>query len=147
MNKYTELKDKITKEVNDFLSNHAFFAFDDKQFEEGMSKLNMTNDNLKDKIVRLPGGGFIRKDKVNDYKQMSQTHDQQLEEAMKDEEFAVSAFDYELGNHEWAITLDPTDAVNALGYTEKDIQESEYLANCLAKALQSQREYAIKHTW
>lgn len=64
-NLYREYTEKRQKEVNDF---PMFFAFNDKQFEEGMQKLGFENmDNLKDKIIGLSCGGYIRKSDKDSY--------------------------------------------------------------------------------
>jgi hypothetical protein len=55
---YLELKQKYQKEFDEL---PVFFAFNTKQFEEGITKLNTT----KDKIYSIGGGGFIRKLDVN----------------------------------------------------------------------------------
>ena len=41
MNKYAELMNKQEKEFNDFANKHMFFAFNQKQFDEGMAKLGL----------------------------------------------------------------------------------------------------------
>ena len=58
MNTYKAMKDVHQKEVSDF---PMFFAFSDKQFNEGMEKLGLKPSET-DKIYRFGGtGGYYRK--------------------------------------------------------------------------------------
>lgn len=54
---YLELKKKHQKEFNEF---PMFFAFNQKQFDEGMHTLGLKPNQI-DKIYKFAGGGFYRK--------------------------------------------------------------------------------------
>ena len=69
----------------------------------------------------------------------------ELNEAMKDEAFLIDAMDYELGNHEWCITDDVSEALIPLGLSEDSLNEMQ--SECLTEALRIQREYAMEHIW
>ena len=133
--KYTELKDKIQREVNAFPMQ---FAFSKKQFAEGMEKLGLDPEKDLDKACRIPGGGFIRKTDNEAFQKMFLRHDCEMAEAMQDDVFLVDAIHYELANHEYCITYDPDDALSALGLSLSDerikrcygIARKEYLIAC-----------------
>jgi hypothetical protein len=116
---YQELKDRQSAELNDFKG--VFFAFDKKQFNEGMKKIGI-NPFDTDKIYSLGNtGGYILKEKSPEYKAMFDRHEHELAEQMKDEDFFHNALVYELNNHEYCITQSCTDALYALGIDEGDI--------------------------
>ncbi len=142
MNKYREIKEKHQNEVNSF---PMVFAFSNKQFEEGMRKLGLEPTDT-DKVYKLGGtGGFYRKEDSSALHEMFDRHSKELSDAMQDEEFIFEAFDYELGNHEFIVTGDVTDAVEALGMTVEEVYENPKMLNALKKAVKSQREWYEKH--
>jgi len=78
MNKYLELKEKHSKEVNIF---PMMFAFSQKQFDEGMEKLGLNKDDTK-QIVSIGAGGFIKKTD-------SELLDKMFEEQSKERKVAI----------------------------------------------------------
>jgi hypothetical protein len=119
MNTYTELKQKQSKEINDFQG--IFFAFSNEQFKEGMASLGLQAEDTK-KIYSIGAGGYILKDRAKDFYAMLERFDSEKKELRKQEKTLVEALVYELKNHEFCITLDPNDALNALGWSAKDIE-------------------------
>ncbi len=113
METYIEMKNRHEKE---FGSLPIAYAFSKTQFEEGCRKLGVT-DPGKELYKLGETGGFYRR---NDSKLIWDTihrHDSEMTEAMKVEEFAVSAFEYEASNHEFHINLDPHfDMANCFGF-------------------------------
>ena len=128
MNKYIELKRKHEKEVNEF---PMMFAFSNEQFEEGMKKLGV---KIKDELVGIGYGGFVREADAEAYVKMVKRMDDEDREAMKDPQYCYEAFLYELGNHEYCITYDFTDTLDALGLTEDEVMENPMLLDALRKA-------------
>lgn len=61
---------------------------------------------------------------------------EQLKEGMESIglNFAKSAFKSELANHEYCYTMDPYDAINALGYTSDEINNDPLLHKALKEA-------------
>lgn len=143
MNKYKLMKENHQKEVNEF---PMFFAFSQEQFAEGMKKLGL-DPNEKDKICPIgSSGGFLLKSDVKKFKEMMDRHDKELKDTMSnDDQFIFDMFDYELGNHEYVVTYDPTDAIYALGLTETEVQNDERLYNALTKACEAQKEWYRLH--
>ena len=131
-NKYLTLKNKHQQEVNDF---HMFFAFSDKQFEEGMKRFGLKPTDTK-KIYKLgsTGGFYLRSDaeKLHD---MFDRHTQEMNEAItSDDDFVCQMFLYELANHEYCITYDLEPTLDACGLTEDEILKDQRLAGLLKKA-------------
>lgn len=120
MNKYVELKSRQQKEINDF---PLFFAYSNKQFDEGMLKLGL-EPNETDKIYKLGNtGDFYRKSDSQKLKDMFDRHDKEMLEAMKDDEFVLQMFEYELWNHEFCITYDYNDTLRACGLKFDELDE------------------------
>lgn len=142
METYTEMKKRHQDEVN---ALPLMFAFSDKQFEEGCKKLGVT-DPAKE-LYRLGMGSFYRKTDSKLIHETFDRHDEEMNEAMKNEDFAVSAFEYEAGNHEYHINLDPDyDMANCFGYPCKHngdrgtiewdkIENGDFLKKCYKKGV------------
>ena len=80
-----------------------FFCFNNEQFKEEMEKRGLT-ENDTDKIYRLGNnsGGFYLKSDAQIIRDFMEKEDE-LPKLMQDDEFAQSAFYYEMGNHEYHI--------------------------------------------
>jgi len=119
------------------------FAFSDKQFKKALAEMGLTIDDTH-LLIRVPGGGFMRKTESHLLKETFTRHEQELQAAIEQDPdgsgFIFEMFDYELGNHEWCITHDTEPALDALGMNLDDVQKSPALQNGLRLALQEQRE-------
>ena len=101
--KYMKYEEYLKQEQEAINSLPLFFAFSNEQFEETMNEHCLTVNDT-DKIYRLPGmnGGFFLKSDLPIIKAYFGRKDI-LPDLMKDHDFAVSAFKYEMFNHEYAI--------------------------------------------
>ncbi len=115
---YGALKSRQSTEFNEF--EGIFYAFSNKQFNEGMEKIGLNTDNDLKKIVSLGHGGYMLKSRKEEFKALVNRHDKELKELKKEEKSLVNAIAYELRNHEYCITHDPKDALNVLGLTDID---------------------------
>ena len=118
MTKYQDMRKKHQDEINAF--EGIFWAFNNNQFKEGMEKIGLTVNDTN-KISRLPSGGFILKEKVNDFLSMFKRHDDERQQLKKEEKELLSALVYELQNHEYCISYDINPALDALGFTKEEI--------------------------
>ena len=114
---YQQQKKRHQEEVNSF--EGIFFAFSNEQFEEGMKKLGI--NNAKEELYSIGAGGYIKKERSKDFHNMFKRHAQERKQREKDEKFLLEALVYELRNHEYCITCDVTDALEALDLTINDI--------------------------
>lgn len=134
INRYKELKERFQKEFNKF---PIFFAFDEGQFKEGMKKLGLKEDEI-DKVLSIGAGGYIRKTDIKKFNQMFEKRAQELKDAIKNdltgEGFIKQMFRYELANHEYYITCDLSDTLEAVGLTMEEINSNEALKNGLEMA-------------
>ena len=121
--------DKRTQ--NEFNSLPLMFAFTNKQFEEGKAKLGVKDDK---ELYSIGAGGFIKKVDAHLLDEMIDRHNKEYEELMQNDEFAYSAFYYELGNHEFCITLDPEDTLEALCLTAEEVADDPRLMKIFLKA-------------
>lgn len=135
MNAYKIQREEEQRKINEFLSQYAFFAFDAGQFKEGLNRLQAKEKD----VIRISGGGFILKDRAEELSNMLQNFRKAREKAIADpdtgKDFARDMFLYELVNHEYTYTGDPEEAVNALGYTRKDINHNAVLKSALQEAI------------
>lgn len=142
MNNYRELKEKQRKEVNEF---PMMFAFSKKQFAEGMAKLGL-KENETNKILSIGNGGYIRKSDEKALDDMFDRHKEEFKKAINEdligEGFIYNMFNYELGNHEYCITWELDETLDALGLTMEEINDNENLLHGLKKAIEEQRKCA-----
>lgn len=133
MSKYAEFMSKQEKEFNDFTNEHMFFAFNQKQFDEGMAKLGLKPTDT-DKIYSGFAGGFYKKEDASKIDAIFKKQRQELKDMLKDEDFAYDAFYSELANHEYCITYDPDEAFSALGVTAKKVSSDDILSKAYLRA-------------
>ena len=144
-NKYIEFKERQQAETN-ALPIH--FAFGDRQLQEKAEKLGFkTVDEMIKNVTGIGAGGFVLKNDLDLVLDTFKRHDEEMKEALKDDEFLESAFEYELGNHEYIITYDVGDALRALGITYKEYQENERYKNIMKKAIKNYMDYIEKCGW
>ena len=140
MNAYRELRDRHQKETNDF---PMFFAFSEKQFEEGMAKFGL-GPNETDKIYSLGYGGYYLRTDSERLREMFDRHEREHKEAIaadkKGTGYIFDMFCYELGNHEYGYTWDLEPALDALGLTLEEIENSHALTRGLKKAQKTYEE-------
>ena len=129
--KYNELKETHQKELNAF---PMAFAFSNEQFKKGLEKLGVT----KEDVLSIAGGGFIRKSDAKAFSDLFLNQDMAMVEAFKDDAFLTDAIRYELGNHEYCITYNPSDAMDALGLSLDD----ERTAECFKAARKQYLEHS-----
>lgn len=146
VNLYRILKKKQEKRLNEVIEKYCFFAFSDKQFEEGMNRFGLSTDPADlQKVVRFYNGGFILKDHAEELHEALRRNTREFNEAAQDPEtgddFMRDAFLTELYNHEFSYTGDPSDAVEALGLTMEEVLKDERLNMHLAGAMQYIQEH------
>ena len=134
---YREFKERKQKEFNEL---PLMFAFSNEQFEEGKKKLCVKDDK---ELVSIGGGGFIKKVDAHLLDEMINRHNKEYEELMQNDEFVYSAFYYELGNHEFCITLDPEDTLEALCLTVEEMRDNPRLMKIFLKAKRDYLENCI----
>ena len=139
MIEYVALKDKKQKVINEYLNKYAFFAFNEKQFKAGLEKLDISEEEASKRISRLGDtGGYILKERARGLKDLLDAADQEIANAVNDpetgEEFAYQMFRYELDNHEYCLTCDEDETLEALGYSWEDIRANKNLSFGLRRA-------------
>lgn len=142
---YMEYKDKRQKEVNEL---PMYFAFSDKQFNELMVKLGYNDENvfLKD-IMTIGGGSIILKKNKELIMNTFDRIDKELTENFKNDEFLESAFEYELGNHEYCITYDINETLDALDISYDEYKMSERIQKIAKKAITKYMNEMRKMRW
>lgn len=137
MSKYTELKSKHQAEVDAFPFG---FAFNQKQFEEMMTKWGLAPDDT-DKIHSIGGGGYVRKSDSEAMHKMFARHELERKMARKHgDDYLFEMFNYELANHEYCITYELDDTLDALGLTIDEINADPMMADALKRAIAAQED-------
>lgn len=128
MNAYEEMRNRHMKEIGEF---PCFFAFNDRQFEEGMAKLGVKDEK---ELYQGFAGMIYRKEDAGKLKELLERQDREIIEAFKDDKIMHDAFVFELANHEYCVTYDESDALDALGISQSDLMKDGRLADIFAKA-------------
>ncbi len=115
---YRALKRKHQQSLEHF--EGIFYAFSDKQFKEGLEKLNLSEGD-ESKLLKLGVGSFILKEKAGDFEKMILSQGRELKESLKDKKFMLDALRYELSNHEYSYSGDIYPALGALSLRPEDI--------------------------
>jgi hypothetical protein len=130
METYQELKKRQHDEFGAF--EGIFFAFSNEQMKEGIEKHGVNENN---KIVNIGAGGFVLKSRLQEFKDLIARHEAERKELKKNEKELIEAIAYELANHEYCITWDVTDALDALGLTRETVSP-----DILKKAIKKHNE-------
>lgn len=142
MNVYKQLKNKQQSDINEF---PMFFAFNNDQLYEGLTKLGLKKDDT-DKIIKTVGGAYIKKTDLKDFHKMLDNHTQEfwdkINEDTTGEKFVFHMFAYELANHEYGWTRDIEDTLDCLGITYDEVNSKANLKAGLEKA----KEYVIANS-
>ena len=135
MNAYQEMKNRQQKEFDAFPMSAAF---SNQQFKDMMQKWGLTVNDT-DKICSIGGGCYIRKtdkealcaliNRLNNEKENAIAAD------LTGDGFIFDMFVYELANHEYCITYDLEDTLDALGLTAEQINADKRLTHGLNKAI------------
>jgi len=138
--KYIDIKNRHQKE---FEALPMFFAFSKEQFTEGMEKFGLKVTDT-DKIYKMNYGGFYKREDSKLFKEFYKRQEKEMTDAIESDKtgegFIKDMFSYELANREFCYTWNDMDALETLGYTYKDIDKNEILANGLRLAKMDQQE-------
>lgn len=127
---YAEFKQKTREELNNL---PLIFAFSEEQVNEAISQLS-AKLNPDESIVYIGYGGYCRESDQHLMPEMAKRHKAELTQLMQDFDFAVSAFIYELNNHEYTYTWEIEPALSALDLSIKEVNENETLRKALIQA-------------
>lgn len=128
--RYRELMERHQKAFEAF---PAFYAFNKEQFAEGKLKLGVLEDS---ELYRGYAGMFYRKKDADALRAMMRRFDEEKKEAFKDDKFFYDAVYYELANHEYCITYDDEDTLDALGITMEELEADQRMGRIYCKARQ-----------
>jgi len=145
--RYIDFKKELDDKLNAELRKYCFYAFDRKQFDEGLEKmkqkLDMSKYNETNKFNLLPTqmGAYIVADKMQDYKNAFLEYDKKLKSAFENYDFLVDAIMYEMGNHEYGYMPDDSVILQSLGYNLEQLEENETLKKAWLEARKQYMEY------
>ena len=131
-NEYVNLVRKQEKEFNSF---PMFFAYNEKQYKEGKQTLGVIDDK---EIWYIGYCGYIRKSDKQLFSDMLERHNKELKQSIENDKtgkgFIYDMFLYELENHEYFITYELDDTLDALNLTIDEVLNSSTLKNGLLLA-------------
>lgn len=96
-----------------------FWAFGNKQFEEGLKKINLQES---EKVIHIGMGGYLPKNNLDAFLNGMKKLNEEYETAIKAHKLRPKLIAYELANHECYYTGDIQPALDALG-SEYTIEE------------------------
>lgn len=135
METYAEMRRRQQEEFNKLPMGAAFST---EQFERQMREWGLDPKTDTDKVYSIGFGAFIQKKDAPLFHEVTDRHERELEDAIAADPdgngFIYTMFRYELNNHEFGYTCDPTETFKELGYTEKDFEKDERLAVGFKKA-------------
>lgn len=134
-NSYLKMKEEQQERINKL---DLKFAFSDEQFKKAMDELGL-KENETDKIVSIGAGGFCLKETADKLNQYCKEYQEAKKEAFKNDEFLQDAFEYELGNHEYIITYDLEETLDALSITKEYYKNKRY-QRIMKKAIASYKK-------
>lgn len=127
---YQEYREAKQKEFN---ALPIFWAFGKEQFRQAMEKRGLKETDT-DKIYSLGGGGFYLRSDAEIIRAYFSKPDE-LKTLMQDKDFAVSAFYYEMGNHEYHINWEADwDVCSCFANTELEYEDSKTYVEYLKEA-------------
>lgn len=143
---YKEMKEKHSKEYEEFSKGKVFYAFSDDQFKEGMQKLGLDADKEEDlkKIVHFFSGCYALKSEAKNLEDLLASFTEEQKQLIEADKtglgFIYSMFKYELANNEYGYTYDLEDTLRALGLTYGEVMERPNLMYGLTKALEDYKD-------
>lgn len=142
MESYEAMQKRHQQEVNAFPMK---WAFNNRQLEQGMRELGL-NPSQTNEIVSIGGGGFIRRSDrqafIDMFKRQNAEQKAALAAQKTGDEYAYQMFLHELGNHEYVITGDLSDTLDACGLSAEQINNDPKLRKALARAIKDYMEAA-----
>lgn len=150
MGKYTDWnkrKEEAMKELP-----YIKFAFGKEQIAKVFSDWGLKYPDDIDKVDSFYGAGdIILKEDVPKYKQWykdtNEKLDKEFDESMKDKEFVKDMFIYELGNHEWQISGDDWDTLDACGLSEEEVENDDFLREIWAESKKEYWKMCVENDW
>lgn len=134
MNAYIAMKQKHQAEFDAFPLGAAY---SDRQFEAMMLKFGLTVADT-DKICSIYDGVFIQKKDTDAFLEMIHRHNKEHSDAIAADKtgdgFIYDMFLEELANHEYCITYDYEETLEALDLTYEEVKKDNRLLHGLQKA-------------
>ncbi len=122
--KVHEAKDILEKQISEgFTKVGVFFAFSDKQFEEGKTHKEAPDNEY----ISIGHGGFIHKSNKESYINFTDVLVKQYEEEYKSKVKFDDVIEYELANYEYYYTFDIETAVDVIADLYSEIPKEEII--------------------
>ncbi|GGF91463.1 MULTISPECIES: DUF7659 family protein [Cysteiniphilum] len=124
-------QDLMQKHRNELDSIPMAYAFSKSQLNVALDAL----DAKLNEVVSFGFGGIVKKTDQKALAGLFKRHEHEKNENMKEYEFALSAFIYELDNHEYVYSQEVGDTLSSLNLSLDDIDKSPILKKALNDAI------------
>lgn len=122
---YVRVRDSANKVFNEEFNRYGFWAFSNKQFDEGIAKLSETLPEGF-KVADVGAGGFVWAEKAEEIVELSHGGKRAVAARMGDPDFACGAFLYEMDNHEYCINCYQGDYDVCSCFAVKPLEYGDY---------------------
>ena len=122
-----DFREKSKQPLNDFIKEniHYIIKFSSKEWEEEFKRIYGQDANKND-FISLGMGGIIRKDKLQEYKQVLKADDLATRTwLLADKKNAFNMFFYEMNNHEYIYDNDDEAVLNACDIDQEFLKEND----------------------
>lgn len=120
---YDALQKAHQEDISNFPILWLFGKKSDAELAEAISKIGAKS---VDELVGIGGGGYIHKEKKEDFLTMMRKHAREKEAFSSNPNNLIEVIFSEMCDHEYNYTQDPEDTLNALGKTYKDLQDPNF---------------------
>lgn len=136
---YQEMRAAHQEDYNNFPLG---FCFSEEQYKEMMRKWGLKEDHTDDdKICFLskeyPGLGFIRKCDIPAFNELNKRQREEEKIFNEKKKNLIEMFEYEMANHEYCITYNQEEVLEACGIDKKEFVENKTIREAFAEARKS----------
>ena len=89
----------------------------------------------------------MAKETAKELNEICKKNHEEEQKAFENDEFLQSAFEYELANHEYIITFDLEETLNALNITSEEYYKNERYQNIMKKAIANYKKDMERFGW
>lgn len=137
METYTEMKERHQNAIN---ALPLAFAFSRDQYRAKLAEWGITEEEAAaGAIVGIGNGGFIKASDrdlvISTFERIADEEEAAIAADTTGDGFIYQMFFYELNNHEFILTHDVAETLDALNITAEEVNASPALQNGLKKAV------------
>lgn len=147
MESFTTMRQRHTKELDDFSVGRMFYAFNTDQLKKGVETVGLTFDEATTgkQLVYAGNGACVRKDAMPALKELLDRQNEEEKENRKNKKNLKQAFFDALAATEYSVSMESDDALRYCGISRHELDNDlelkktfnaackEYLKKCWKK--------------